>query len=232
MQVSACIERRLQVSTCTQEPAALSNLKRIVHSSPELTRERILDAAARTFSLEGIQGATTRQIARKAGVNEVTLFRHFKSKEQLLGAVLERGLVSEVALMNEHSSWKENLRESMAKYARHYYSHLEKKQGFARAFIAEGQVLPKSMQTMIANVVRPVRERLIGILTDAQTAGVIREDVNIECALDAFKNTLYAGMLRQGTYLPRNYSTEAYIDTVVDIFVRGIESSENSALKS
>jgi len=215
-----------------QEPAALSNLKRIVPSSPELTRERILDAAARTFSLEGIQGATTRQIARKAGVNEVTLFRHFKSKEQLLGAVLERGLVSEVALMNEHSSWKENLRESMANYARHYYSHLERKQGFARAFIAEGQVLPKSMQTMIANVVRPVRERLIGILTDAQTAGVIREDVNIECALDAFKNTLYAGMLRQGNYLPRNYSTEAYIDTVVDIFVRGIESSENSALKS
>ena len=115
MQVSACIERGLQVSTCMQEPAALSNLKRIVPSSPELTRERILDAAARTFSLEGIQGATTRQIARKAGVNEVTLFRHFKSKEQLLGAVLERGLVSEVALMNEHSSWKENLRESMAK---------------------------------------------------------------------------------------------------------------------
>jgi len=215
-----------------QEPAALSNLKRIVPSSPELTRERILDAAARTFSLEGIQGATTRQIARQAGVNEVTLFRHFKSKEQLLGAVLERGLVSEVALMNEHSSWKENLRESMANYARHYYSHLERKQGFARAFIAEGQVLPKSMQTMIANVVRPVRERLIGILTDAQTAGVIREDVNIECALDAFKNTLYAGMLRQGNYLPRNYSTEAYIDTVVDIFVRGIESSENSTMKS
>src|SRR6516162_11513302 len=137
-----------------QEPAAFPSLKR-VPPSPELTRERILDAAARTFSLEGIQGATTRQIARKAGVNEVTLFRHFKSKEQLLGAVLQRGLASEVALMNEHSSWKENLRESIAKYARHYYSHLEKKRGFARAFIAEGHALPESMQTMIANVVRP-----------------------------------------------------------------------------
>src|SRR6516162_2638992 len=187
-----------------QEPAALPNLRRILPSSPELTRERILDAAARTFSLEGIQGATTRQIAREAGVNEVTLFRHFKSKEQLLEAVLKRGLATEIALMNEHSSWKEDLRGSLEKYARHYYSHLEKKQGFARAFIAEGQVLPESMQTMIANVIRPVRERLIGILLDAQTAGVIREDVNIECALDAFKNTLYAGMLRQAAYLPRD----------------------------
>jgi AcrR family transcriptional regulator len=215
-----------------QSPPAPFHSKRVPTSSPEQTKERILEAAAQTFSREGIQGATTRQIAREAGVNEVTLFRHFKSKEQLLGAVLERGLASEIALMNEHSSWKENLRESMEKYARHYYSHLQKKQGFARAFIAEGQVLPESMQTMIANVIRPVRKRLIGILADAQQAGVLRPDVNVECALDAFKNTLYAGMLRQGTYFPRTYSTEAYIDTVVDIFVRGIQASKNSISRS
>lgn len=213
-------------------PALQLDPKRFASSSPEQTRERLIDAAARTFSNEGIQGATTRQIAREAGVNEVTLFRHFKSKDQLLAAVLERGLASEVALMNEHSSWKENLRLSMENYARHYYSHLEKKQGFARAFIAEGQVLPKSMQTMIANVIRPVRERLIAILADAQKAGVLRPDLNVECALDAFKNTLYAGMLRQGTYLPRSYSTEAYIQTVVDIFVRGIEAPQNSTSQS
>ena len=81
------------------------------------------------------------------------------------------------------------------------------------------------MQTMIADVIRPVRERLVLILTDAQGAGVVRNDVNVECALDAFKNTLYAGMLRQGVYLPRNYTTDTYISTVVDIFVRGIEAA-------
>jgi AcrR family transcriptional regulator len=155
----------------------------------------------------------------------VTLFRHFKSKEQLLRAVLERGLASEAAIMDQHSSWKENLRESMEKYARHYYSHLEKKEGIARAFLAEAQILPKSMQTMIAEVIRPVRERLVLILTDAQRAGVVRKEVNVECALDSFKNTLYAGMLRQGVYLPRNYTMDTYISTVVDIFVRGIETT-------
>jgi hypothetical protein len=85
--------------------------------------------------------------------------------------------------------------------------------------------LPKSMQTMIADVIRPVRERLILILTDAQKAGKVRSDLNVESALDAFKNSLYAGMLRQGAYLPRNYTTETYISTVVDIFVRGIETT-------
>jgi hypothetical protein len=81
------------------------------------------------------------------------------------------------------------------------------------------------MQTMIADVIRPVRERLVLILTDAQRAGVVRNDLNVECALDAFKNTLYAGMLRQGEYFPRNYDMDAYISTVVDIFVRGIETT-------
>jgi AcrR family transcriptional regulator len=201
--------------------------KRPSASSTDLTRERLLDAAAQTFSRDGLRGATTREIARNAGVNEVTLFRHFKSKEQLLRAVLERGLASEAAIMDQHSSWKENLRESMEKYAHHYYSHMEKKKGIARAFLAEAETLPKSMQTMIADLVRPVRERLILILTDAQRAGVVRNDLNVECALDAFKNTLYAGMLRQGAYLPRNYTMDTYISTVVDIFVRGIETTAN-----
>ena len=217
----------MQVSTCMQPPAPQLARKRLSSSSADQTRERLLDAAAETFSRDGIQGATTREIARRAGVNEVTLFRHFKSKEQLLRAVLERGLAAEAALMDEHSSWKENLRESMEKYARHYYSHLEKKKSFARAFLAEGHVLPKSMQTMIADVIRPVRERLVSILSDAQKAGVVRSDLNVECALDAFKNSLYAGLLRQGAYLPRNYSTDAYILTVVDIFLRGIEAAKH-----
>jgi len=129
--------------------------------------------------------------------------------------------------LDEHSSWKENLRESLEKYARHYHSLLHKNKDFAGVFLAEGHLWPKSMQAMIADVIRPVRERLVSILADAQKAGVVRSGLNIECALDAFKNALYAGMLRQGAYLPRNYSTDAYILTVVDIFLRGIEGSKN-----
>jgi AcrR family transcriptional regulator len=54
-----------------------------------VSRERILDAAARVYSKHGFRGATTRLIAAEAGVNEVTLFRTFGSKGALLEAVLE-----------------------------------------------------------------------------------------------------------------------------------------------
>ena len=55
-----------------------------------VSRERILEAAARVYAMHGFRGATTRLIANEAGVNEVTLFRSFGSKGALLEAVLEQ----------------------------------------------------------------------------------------------------------------------------------------------
>ena len=53
-----------------------------------VSRERILEAAARVYAKHGFKGATTRLIAQEADVNEVTLFRTFGSKGALLEAVL------------------------------------------------------------------------------------------------------------------------------------------------
>jgi len=55
----------------------------------EEIRHRILAAAARVYAQYGFRGATTRLIATDAGVNEVTLFRTFGSKAQLLHAMLQ-----------------------------------------------------------------------------------------------------------------------------------------------
>jgi AcrR family transcriptional regulator len=49
-----------------------------------MNRDKLLDAAMRVFAESGFRGATTRRIAEAAGVNEVTLFRHFKSKSALI----------------------------------------------------------------------------------------------------------------------------------------------------
>ena len=50
--------------------------------------QRILNAALKVFASEGYIGATTRRIAKEANVAEVTLFRKFRSKENLLREVL------------------------------------------------------------------------------------------------------------------------------------------------
>jgi len=53
-------------------------------------RERLLNAAAAVFAETGYRGATTRRIATAAGVNEITLFRHFGSKDALINEALRR----------------------------------------------------------------------------------------------------------------------------------------------
>src|ERR1700733_4864273 len=49
----------------------------------EKTKERILAAALALFRENGFDGTTTRQISKKAGIAEGTLFNYFKTKEDL-----------------------------------------------------------------------------------------------------------------------------------------------------
>jgi AcrR family transcriptional regulator len=51
------------------------------------TEKRIIDAAAELFGECGYANTTTRAIAERAGVNEVTLFRKFGSKRGILAAL-------------------------------------------------------------------------------------------------------------------------------------------------
>jgi TetR/AcrR family transcriptional regulator len=53
------------------------------------TRARILEAAIREFSDNGLAGARTEQIAEAAGVNKALLYYYFKGKEALYAAALE-----------------------------------------------------------------------------------------------------------------------------------------------
>jgi AcrR family transcriptional regulator len=53
-------------------------------------REQILEVASGIFARKGYEGATTREIAEEAGVNEALLFRHFPSKENLYWTMLEQ----------------------------------------------------------------------------------------------------------------------------------------------
>ena len=58
-------------------------------SAAQFSRQKLLEAAMRVFAESGFRGATTRRIAEAAGVNEVTLFRQFKSKTALINEVAE-----------------------------------------------------------------------------------------------------------------------------------------------
>lgn len=57
--------------------------------SAEQRKAAVLDCACGIFSSGSYRGTTTAEIARKAGVTEPILYRHFESKRDLYLAVLE-----------------------------------------------------------------------------------------------------------------------------------------------
>jgi AcrR family transcriptional regulator len=75
------------------------------------TKDRVLRAAAKLFATNGFRGTSMRQIANRAKVNEVTVFRLFSSKRALYKEVLESklnkapllGIPTEFSLQDEQT---------------------------------------------------------------------------------------------------------------------------------
>lgn len=93
-------------------------------ASPEETRERILAAAREVIGRKGKRGATTREIADVAGVNEATLFRHFGTKEALLVACAQH-FCAYLQLADVTASLTGDIADDLLALARLMFAHFE-----------------------------------------------------------------------------------------------------------
>src|SRR5438552_19135565 len=57
--------------------------------SSDARRRQVIEVATELFARDGFRGATTKEIAKRAGVNEAMVFRHFPAKDDLCWAVIE-----------------------------------------------------------------------------------------------------------------------------------------------
>ena len=213
----------MQVITCIDEPDP--NLVRRTRSYGDLTRRRILEAAERVFSRDGFQGATTREIAREAQVNEVTLFRHFRTRDDLLRETILYRAIAPEELLNSKAAWKSDLPSQLEQYVRKYYALLLEREALVRAVVGEGRLLPPAVREAVLEKMVPMRAALIERLQTAQKVGCIRQDVDLGCAVDILRDTIHTGMLRHTMYGTGDYSVDTYLLTVVAIFIQGIRKS-------
>ena len=65
------------------------------------TRDRILDVTADLMRSAGLVTLTTREIARAAGLTEAALYRHFKSKEDLITSTLAERMPVFIELLRD-----------------------------------------------------------------------------------------------------------------------------------
>lgn len=185
------------------------------------TRERIIQAAFKAFARDGL-GATTRTIAQEAGVNEVTLFRHFQNKEGLLAAVMTQ-MVQENhgAGLGEVEEWTGSLKQCLRRFADDLYSNLVRDEAFIRTMVGEARRHPDHSRKLIMDAVKPVRDRFIANLEAAREAGLIRHGIDLGIAADTFTAALFGGMLRHTAGCSWGYPAEEFLNTCVDLFAAG-----------
>ena len=71
------------------------------HRAATETREKLLAATREVYAEGGFRGTTTRRIAQVAGVNEITVFRQFGTKEALVKAALRQTAIASTVRLDQ-----------------------------------------------------------------------------------------------------------------------------------
>ena len=186
------------------------------------TQQRILAAAARVLDREGYAGATTRAIAAEAGVNEVTLFRNFRSKQNLLLGVIERfsALRGLEALAGQLTG---DYRQDLIRIATLFMEMLGRNRRAILITMAEAQRDPE-VREVVAGPPTRQRQMLGQYLRRQMERGVVRDLPDPELVAQSFFGMFFEYSLAQ-LLLPEAAADavppEQVVAQLVDLFVRG-----------
>lgn len=131
------------------------------------------------FAEKGYSGTSTKEIARKAGVAEGTIFRHYPTKKELLMAIITPTMIKMLApvilkdlnkvLDKEFDHYEDFIREMIANRS----EFLRKNRSTVRILIQEIPFHPELKEQFIEHVGNKVFNRYIEIIRHYQAKGQI-----------------------------------------------------------
>lgn len=145
---------------------ALQLLHRVAdrwHQAPsdDATARRIVAAAAKQLELFGIQRTTMEDVARRAGVSRVTVYRHFDAKDALVEAVVlaeARQFLDELgAFLDAYGSDEERIVEGFAFVA----TNLREHQLLQRLLEREPELFLPQLTTGAAPLIAVARQMIV-----------------------------------------------------------------------
>jgi TetR/AcrR family transcriptional regulator len=103
-------------------------------------RELIIEAALEVFSEKGYEGATIKKIAEQAGINQGLIYQHFKNKEDLYKAIIEKASSRFLSPKNIHERMKGNDDREILKFFARLYLEIMRSNEKLIKFINFGQL--------------------------------------------------------------------------------------------
>jgi len=149
------------------------------HKSTAIRRKEITRAARRLIIKRGAEHVTIRGIAEEVGISEAAIYRHFRSKKDILRLLLddiEHNLMDDVA--SEHTGGLTAL-QTLDAVLRHHLSAIEQRRGIRFQVIAEIISLgDKCLNERASQTVEEYLDCLEQLLSDGIRTGEIRSDTD------------------------------------------------------
>jgi AcrR family transcriptional regulator len=189
----------------------------------QTTREKILEASLRLFSEKGYIGATTKDIAAESGIAEVTLFRHFATKEKLLEEILSKHSFLPTLKDIMPSIKTLPYEEALIEIARGQLASLSLRTGFIKIMHSEIHIYPEKIKKVYHSFIDEMFNTLAAYFDDMQAEGKLRKFDSF-LAARAFFGMFFSYYTTANIFMFKKYSpaeTEILIKEYVSFFVEG-----------
>ena len=185
-------------------------------------KAQIIEAAAQQFADLGYKRATTRKIALAADVTEVTLFRHFGSKQNLFTAVLNQYALQPDSGGMFEMVLGEDYRQDMLQMGQYTMRIMQERRDAMRMMLCEAAHFPE-LQEVLGQAPRQMRDMIANYLQQRIEAGdIVPRDPHVMAQGFLgffFSYTMAFGFLDQAMALES--SLDEMVAEFVDLFVQG-----------
>jgi AcrR family transcriptional regulator len=186
------------------------------------TGDRILLAAIDLMAERGYHGTTTREIAAQAGVNEVTLFRHFGSKQKLLEAAFDRFHYGDEMEKLFRERLSGDLRKDLLLIGKTYHRLMHQNRKLIMIVQKEGNNLPDKVHERAIRHPQQLKRLLADYFTALAERGQIVASRPDLLALSFMWMNYGAFISKLGEHSEPGAVLEEFIEESVSLFVRGI----------
>ena len=197
------------------------------------TKTRLIEAALDLFAERGVTETTTKAVAERAQVNEVTLFRNFGNKYRLLLAVIEDSAVFAklVHALIEQANDKDSVADFLQEYARESLHLLEKAPDLVRSVVGEAGNYPYENRLALGKGLNEANRYVAQYLDKAITEENLISDLTAEQIVNLL-NFLLLGyfIIKSSTEEYTYWDEEAdFLDSIIKLFLRGSFTSSTTS---